>query len=394
MRFQRDAHSPNSFFLFRRLSGRPYWLFFCVLLIAFLVAAGCKKEKEARSLTPEQVHVITRQMVRASASFGKGRGDVASRLQFDGSHPDRPDQLSVTLPAVTSEQTRRESVARLIQSLDRIAAANNLTRDAQTESGALLRLNYRRAGMVTQSVHIVAPVAALAASSSQPKPDIQRGAARLAIILDDLGQDRAAADAIFALPYPLTVSVLPNHAHSTEIASEAHRRGYQVMLHLPMQSVGNETPEAEELRPGMAAQDIPGLFEEMMQSVPNATGVNNHQGSQATADAPLMEGLMPVLQQWNLFYVDSRTTAATVAYDTAQRDGVRSAFRNVPFLDDVPEVPAVRKQLQLALRGAREKGDAIAIGHPHPATLQALREILPNARAQGVQLVYASDVVH
>jgi len=107
-----------------------------------------------------------------------------------------------------------------------------------------------------------------------------------------------------------------------------------------------------------------------------------------------MDELMPLLREHNLFYVDSRTTAATVAYDTAQRFGVRSGFRNVPFLDDVAEVDAVRKQLQLALRDARKKGDAIAIGHPHPATLQALREVLPDARAQGVRLVFVSEVVH
>jgi polysaccharide deacetylase 2 family uncharacterized protein YibQ len=103
---------------------------------------------------------------------------------------------------------------------------------------------------------------------------------------------------------------------------------------------------------------------------------------------------MPVLRDHHLFYIDSRTTAATVAYDTAQRDGIPSAFRNVPFLDDVAEVSAVRKQLELALRGAREKGQAIAIGHPHSATLQALREILPKAQAQGVRLVFASELVH
>ncbi|MGB6898736.1 MAG: divergent polysaccharide deacetylase family protein, partial [Candidatus Acidiferrum sp.] len=74
--------------------------------------------------------------------------------------------------------------------------------------------------------------------------------------------------------------------------------------------------------------------------------------------------------------------------------GVRSAFRNVPFLDDVAEVSAVRKQLELALRGAKEKGGAIAIGHPHPATLQALSQVLPQAKQRGVQLVYASDLVH
>jgi len=136
------------------------------------------------------------------------------------------------------------------------------------------------------------------------------------------------------------------------------------------------------------------MVDQFLQNVPDAAGVNNHQGSQATADAALMDELMPVLRERHLFYVDSRTTVATVAYETAQDFGVRSAFRNVPFLDDVAQVAAVRKQLELSLRGAREKGEAVAIGHPHPATLQALREVLPQAQAQGVRLVPASELTH
>jgi uncharacterized protein len=362
------------------------------LILGALFSWGCKSE-HAKRLSPAQVHAITREMMHASADFGKQPGDISSHLQFDGTHADRADHLFIALPAGGSEQSRRESVANLIQSFDRVATSNNLTRDEATSSGALLRLDYRNSGVVTTSVHIISP-AARAASSASARQGEKNGPARLAIILDDLGNDRAAADSIFALLYPLTISVLPNHAHSVDIAEEAHRRGYEVMLHLPMQSIGKEMPEAQELHPGMPAGDIPVLFEQMMQSVPNAVGVNNHQGSQATADPALMEELMPVLQKWNLFYVDSRTTAATVAYDTAQRLGVRSGFRNVPFLDDVAEVSAVRKQLELALRGAKDKGEAIAIGHPHTATLQALREILPQAEARGVHLVYASDLVH
>jgi polysaccharide deacetylase 2 family uncharacterized protein YibQ len=376
----------------RRTRRRGTFAFFLLFVVA-LFTWGCKKERQNR-LSPSQVHSITREMARASSGFGKQSGDIGSHLQFDGTHAGRVDQLFVALPPGASEQAQRESVARLIQSLDRIATSNNLTRDEATSSGALLRLDYRSAGVITNSVHIIVPRAARAASAVPPRPGEKNGTPRLAIILDDLGSDRAAADAIFALPYPLTISVLPNHAHSVEIAEEAHRRGYEVMLHLPMQSVGKETPEAQELHPGMPADDVPVLFEQMMQSVPNAIGVNNHQGSQATADPALMEELMPVLEKWNLFYVDSRTTAATVAYDTAQRLGVRSGFRNVPFLDDVAEVSAVRKQLELALRGAKEKGEAIAIGHPHPATLRALTEVLPQASARGVQLVYPSDLVH
>ena len=230
-------------------------------------------------------------------------------------------------------------------------------------------------------------------SRESGKPLTDKGP-RLAIILDDLGNDRAAAEAIFALSCPVTLSVLPNHAHSAEIAEEARRRGYEVMLHLPMESVGKEKPESQELRPGMSTADVASLIDELLQSVPEAAGVNNHQGSQSTADLQLMDELMPVLRQHKLFYVDSRTTAATIAYDTAQRLGVPSGFRNTPFLDDVPEVAPVRRQLQLALRKAQEKGEIIAIGHPHPATLQALKEVLPEAKTQGVRLVYASELVH
>lgn len=393
MAVERGATNRPTFFASDRRSSRGATLTLALLFVVGIFFGGCKSEQQKR-LSPGRVHAITREMMHASEGFGKKAGAVSARLEFDGTHPNLADQLFVTLPTSPSDESRREAVSRLIQSLDGIATSNHLTRDAGASSGALLRLDYRRAGVITNSIHIVAPLPSRGVLPAVPRRGLRTGDARLAIILDDLGNDRAAADAIFALPYPLTISVLPDHAHSKDIAEEAHRRGYEVLLHLPMQSVANETPEAEELHPGMPPQDVPIVFERMMQSVPNAAGVNNHQGSQATADPALMEELMPVLQKWNLFYVDSRTTAATVAYDTAQSMGVRSAFRNVPFLDDVAEVPAVRKQLELALRDAHGKGEAIAIGHPHPATLKALGEILPRAEARGVHLVYVSDLVH
>jgi len=227
-----------------------------------------------------------------------------------------------------------------------------------------------------------------------PQSSARSGAPRLAIILDDMGNDRSAADSIFTLPYPLTLSFLPAYPDSREIAEEAHSRGYQIMLHLPMEPLGNEVHEAQQLHSGMTSFQIAEAVNGMLQNVPNAVGVNNHQGSRATTDGPLMSNLMAILRQRNLFFIDSRTTAATVAYDAAQNAGLRCAYRNVPFLDDVEEVSAIRKQLQLALRDAQEKGEAIAIGHPHPETLRALREFLPQVEAQGVHLVRASDLVH
>ena len=249
---------------------------------------------------------------------------------------------------------------------------------------------YSKSDAQTHLVHIHVS-AKLAERSDRAGPS---SGAKLAIILDDLGNDRSAAEAVFELPYPLTISVLPNHEHSQEIAQEAERRGYQVMLHLPMQAVSTEKPEAQELRPGMPAGEVSKLVNQFLQDIPGAVGVNNHQGSEATSDPALMRELMPVLRGHHLFYIDSRTTASTVAYETAQSSRVPSAFRNVPFLDDVAELGAVRKQLELALRGAREKGEAVAIGHPHPPTLQALRDVLPNAPSEGVRLTFASELVH
>jgi polysaccharide deacetylase 2 family uncharacterized protein YibQ len=100
---------------------------------------------------------------------------------------------------------------------------------------------------------------------------------------------------------------------------------------------------------------------------------------------------MPLLHQRKLFFIDSRTTVATVAETAAHSAGVAAARRNV-FLDDEQSVPAIRKQFVLAIRDAREKGSALAIGHPHAETLAVLNEMLPEAERQGVRLVYASDL--
>jgi len=366
-------------------SIRPGFIFCWAFGIWAVLFGGCKKTQKASAA---EIHAITREFVAAL----KSGAPVDVRSEFSASDHDAAsyDSIGVTIRADSSTASRA-IVFRLLRLMNGVATSRRLSRDGPLESREGLLYAYRRGGVLTHQIHFHEQIG----SKSPEAPSSPQGeGARLAIILDDLGNDRGAAQAIFAMPYPLTLSVLPNHPHSVDIAQEAARRGFQVMLHLPMESMGNERPEARELRPGMSAGDVSALVDNLLQAVPDVAGVNNHQGSQSTADAALMDELMPVLRERNLFYVDSRTTTATVAYDTAQRFGVPSAFRNVPFLDDVAEVGAVRKQLQLALRDARKKGDAIAIGHPHPATLQALRDVLPEAKAQGVRLVFASEVVH
>jgi len=357
-----------------------------------LVCGGCKRAQQKR-LRAEEIHRITHEFVVAVNAVAPPGAEVHGEVGAFDRVPNSTDHVEIRIFAKREGKAYPPSVAEILQALNRVATARGLIQDPQSENPDAIILNYRRAGVITHTIHVHF-YGTSESSEAIPAPLQKKNQApRLAIILDDLGNDRAAANAVFKMPYPLTISVLPNQAHSVEIAQEARSRGYEVMLHLPMESVGKERAEARELRPGMKAREVSNLVNAFLKEIPGVRGVNNHQGSRSTADTKLMSELMPVLREHQLFYVDSRTSAATVAYDTAQRFGVRAGFRNVPFLDDVEEVSAVRKQIEHAIAGATRKEEAIAIGHAHRTTLEALRETLPEAKSQGVRLVFASELV-
>jgi len=370
------------------LSSHPFRLVFLLALLTSFMVISCKKSQPDH-LTSTRIHAITRELANAAHSVAPTGTQIRIGLQASEKSPETADSLDITLAKAASDSAAKSDAAKIQRALTAVATRHGLTEEiSEGPEGVVFFL---KNGVRTHAIQI--HIGAVAAEQSQGSSAPHNGA-KLAIILDDLGNDRRSAEEIFDLHYPLTISILPNHEHSQEIAQEAERRGYQVMLHLPMQAVATEKPEAEELRPGMPAGEVSKLVDQFLQDIPGAVGVNNHQGSEATSDPALMRELMPVLRDHHLFYIDSRTTAATVAFETAQSSRVPSAFRSVPFLDEVTEVGAVRKQLELALRGAREKGEAVAIGHPHPATLQALREVLPSAESEGVRLAFASELVH
>jgi uncharacterized protein len=355
---------------------------FALLVILCLCVASCKREHSGE-LSQSQIHQVTQELAK-TASEAAPAGSLIKIRRARGGSAAVADEIYIGVHGSAA------AVDKLEQRLDGIATQNRLTVDAPSVSGNTARITMRGGGVTTHRIEIET----LSSHEVENTTSGTAGQARLAILLDDLGSDRGAADAIFALHVPITISVLPYHEHSQEIAQAARKHGCEVMLHLPMQSVANETPEQQELRPGLSQNDVDDMVAKMLEVLPEADGVNNHQGSQATSNSVLMNELMPVLRDAGVFYVDSRTTAATVAYDTAKRNGVRTAFRNVPFLDDVQTKAAVKRQLEMAIHGAKEKGEVIAIGHPHAVTLEALREMLPEAKKQGVRLVWVSEVVH
>jgi polysaccharide deacetylase 2 family uncharacterized protein YibQ len=365
---------------------RRVFIFLYVLPLIFSISCNNRPKP-----TTAQIRFITHQLILAAQKASGGRVEVNTRPEFDKRRPGKPqtlaaDDIFITIPRTASGTADRAAHDAIEKELARVADVHRLRRVMRSEAPGLERFDYLLDGQRTQSIHFVAPVAigsSVQAATLRP---------RLAIVIDDLGNDRAQAKALFRLAYPLTLSVLPHLSNSGEIAEEAHRRGYQVLLHLPMASSAGGNDEMIELHSGMNSRAVGRTFTAMLDTVPYAVGVNNHEGSRGTSDPALMGELMPLLRKRNLFFIDSRTTAGTVAETAAHTAGVLATSRNV-FLDDEQLSGAIRKQFALAVRDAREKGFALAIGHPHPKTLQVLAELLPEVERQGITLVFASELV-
>jgi uncharacterized protein len=347
-----------------------------------LFASGCG----TKNISKTEIRAVTSEVVSAAQRISGYRSEVTIRPELQPSKtgagkPSVTDNIYISLSDASETNAIRKA-------LEEIADGHKLSM-VETSSAGVVRFDYTFSGVRTHTIHVVTP---LTARSRTPITK-GRGNARLAIIIDDLGNDQAAADALLSLGFPLTISVLPHLPLSSEVAEEAYRRGDEVMLHLPMQS---ESPTAKteevELRVGMNAKQVDKALAGMLETVPHAVGVNNHQGSRATADPALMAALMPELRRRGLFFVDSRTLASTVAYDTAERLGVRAASRKV-FLDDLAKPEAILRQLELAARDAERDGAAIAIGHPRPDTIAALAKGLPHLESRGVRLVFVSELV-
>jgi polysaccharide deacetylase 2 family uncharacterized protein YibQ len=361
--------------------------FVAFLAIALIFLAGCGKKSPSKT----ELRAVTDEVVSAAQRVTGRKSEITIRPEIQPPRPGAPASLAADNIYISLAEPSQAGALR--QALAEIARRHKLS-IVESLAGGIIRFDFSRDGVRTHAIHVVTPLAVRA----RPVFPRLRGNPQLAIILDDMGHDRAAADSLLALPFPLTISILPHLPLSAEVAEEAHRRGDEILLHLPMEPEaegGNSegvTPEEIELRVGMNPDQVKSALEGMLETVPHAAGVNNHQGSRATADPALMQALMPALRDRNLFFIDSRTTAATVAYDAAERAGVPAASRKV-FLDDVPSKEAILAQLQLAARDASRDGSAIAIGHPRPATIAALAQGVPALEAQGIHLVFASELV-
>ena len=203
------------------------------------------------------------------------------------------------------------------------------------------------------------------------RADAPVGVPSIAIVIDDLGADAVHTREAIALPPAVALAFLPYPADTPRLAREAKRAGHEILLHMPMEAIGAHDPGPFALTTGLPSAEIVKRLDWAMSRVPGYSGINNHEGSRFTADRSSLEPVMRLLARNNTFFFDSRTTPDSQVLPVARSFGVKSAARDV-FLDDVENIDAVDLQLRNLEERARQQGTAIAIGHPHEITLDAV----------------------
>lgn len=217
---------------------------------------------------------------------------------------------------------------------------------------------------------------------------------KVAIVIDDVGDERRVAMDLLNLDVPLSFSVFPFAPYSKELAREAADRGRDVLLHLPMEPRGYPEPDPGEgrLLTTMGKKELLSQLERDLDSIPYIKGVNNHMGSRFTEDPERMRYVLEGIQKRGLFFLDSRTTPRTVGFRIARELGLKTGERNV-FLDNERNVSRIKARVLQLIDLSLKNGGAIGIGHPYPETAEALREVLPSLRENGIKVVPVSSLL-
>ena len=217
----------------------------------------------------------------------------------------------------------------------------------------------------------------------------------IGIVIDDFGyRNDEISDGFLELDARLTYAIIPGHRYSTSFGEKAVESGYEVIVHMPMENTGKTYGEEEfVLMTTMDNETIERRLNNALKEIPTAIGMNNHQGSKASADQNVMSNVAKVMKERGLFFLDSRTTIETIGETTMEIFGVPTARRNI-FLDNEDDEEKIEKQLMKLVKRSEEVGSAIGIGHVKPKTLNVLSDQIPKLKKKGYKFEFVSKMLH
>ncbi len=223
---------------------------------------------------------------------------------------------------------------------------------------------------------------------------VRQDSGRIAILIDDFG-DRwdGTIESFCYLGGEISVSVLPGRPLSRRVAIEMDRRGCEVLLHMPMEPLSaNYSDNGYMALASMTKEEVQAVVKKSLADVPTAIGVNNHMGSRITENRKMMRYILNVVQENQLYFVDSRTSAKSVAYDVACELKIPCAKKHY-FIDNKSDPEEIRMWLYQLVKRAGKYGDAVGIGHCHRSTLKVLQEEVPKIQKRGYTFVGLSKIV-
>jgi len=216
---------------------------------------------------------------------------------------------------------------------------------------------------------------------------------RIAIVIDDFGYSLNNVDQVFVIKEQVTFSVLPHLKYSRQIAGAAKSKGYEVILHMPMEANRKDIqPEKDTITTSMSSKEVTAKLKAALDSVPGATGVSNHTGSKATEDKRVMTVVISQLKDKKIYFFDSFVTQKSVCRDVSKSVGVPCARRDF-FLDNSSDTAAIEKQVAALKNFAFKNGRAIAVCHDRKNTVKVLAKAMPAMADEGVRFVPLSDMV-
>lgn len=218
---------------------------------------------------------------------------------------------------------------------------------------------------------------------------------KIAIIIDDSGYNRKDCDHLARIDVPVTISIMPQLAHSQEIAECANSQGKEVMLHMPLEPhvFHEKYPANYFIKTNMSSGQITKHITEALKSVPHVVGINNHEGSKATEDTRVMYVIFKELAKRNLFFVDSRVTNKSICKNLAEKLDLPFTGRDI-FLDNVNERGAIEKQYTALAQKARMRGTAIAIGHARELSWNVMEDQIKKLKTQGYEFVTVQEIIN
>ncbi len=226
----------------------------------------------------------------------------------------------------------------------------------------------------------------------KPIPEVK---GMIGIVIDDFGyRNDEISEGFLNLDANLTYAIIPGHRYSTSFGEKAVDAGYEVIVHMPMENTGKTYGEEEYvLMTKMDNETIERRLNNALKEIPTAIGMNNHQGSKASADQNVMSNIAKVMKEKSLFFLDSRTTVETIGETTMEVFGVPTARRNV-FLDNEDDEQKIERQLMKLVKRSEELGAAIGIGHVKPKTLNVLSDQIPKLMKKGYEFEFVSKMLH